>query len=83
MSDLIIAEAIARRDAAAAEMRRWDEFIAMYREIARPKAQERVFQVTADDAVGVRGSGISSTGILTKTDSVAIETIRAVGDRVP
>lgn len=83
MADSILAEAIAKRDAAAAEMQRWEAFIAMYREIAGGPPQNRVVAITGRGAVSARGHSVVASGALAETEAVAAEIIRAAGRPIP
>jgi hypothetical protein len=77
MSNPILANAIARRDAAAVEVRRWDDFIRMYGELtgSSPKMQSAAPHRTARPT--------ASGGALATTAEAAIAVISEAGRPLP
>jgi hypothetical protein len=83
MPDSILSEAIAKRDAAAAEVQRWSDFIAMYRELTGQQAQDDVSHVAPRPALPKREPVAATTGALAETEGAAIEVIKAAGRAIP
>lgn len=78
MSDAIIANAIARRDAALSEARRWTDFIRMYGELTG--ADNNMQGLTL--ATG-RQIAVTATGALSETEKATGVIIRELGRPVP
>ena len=72
MPDDIIANAIARRDAALSEARRWDDFIRMYSELAGAQSKKQTAGPSASTAS-------ANPGALSDTEKATREIIERLG----
>jgi hypothetical protein len=87
--DSILEQAIARRDAAVAESRRWDAFISMYKEINgnRSISSERGMPgmpgLPRHKLEGAGPSGQRGGNTLAVTEKAAVELLREAGQPIP
>jgi hypothetical protein len=86
--DSIIAQAIARRDAALAESRRWEEFIAMYRDLHgndRVRPDRRMPGMRQSDEVQESNAGTGGRRLgnaLAVTEEAVVNILRDAGNPI-
>jgi len=78
-TDPILSDALRRRDAAQAEMRRWDEFVRTYQELAGNVRRTPSSSAQSTASVAQEASSSGAKGALAETEAAAILAIEDAG----
>lgn len=81
MADSILSNAIARRDAALEEARRWDDFIRMYGELVLPQPTAHSVPERCRNVIAESEHGLSGT--MQETEDAAIAILTEAGTPMP